>query len=156
MADLIIPEYRNPARNRHGTIDCEIEHPKLGWIPFTCDPDDAEPPIDSATLYDRIEAAGGIADYVAPPVPLQTLSRPAFLFMMSKIGVSKQDVYALINAMPEETTEQQDAKTLARLVFDETQFFKRDNALLNTLATAKGLTEEQVDAAWRQGQALKW
>jgi hypothetical protein len=36
-------EYRNPEFNEHGTIDCEIEHPDLGWIPFTADPNDVEP-----------------------------------------------------------------------------------------------------------------
>jgi hypothetical protein len=36
-------EYRNPTRNENGTIDCEINHPDFGWIPFTASPDDPEP-----------------------------------------------------------------------------------------------------------------
>ena len=35
-------EYRNAVLNDNGTIDCEINHPDLGWIPFTADPDDPE------------------------------------------------------------------------------------------------------------------
>ena len=35
--------YRNAAYNAIGTIDCEIEHPNFGWIPFTADPNDVEP-----------------------------------------------------------------------------------------------------------------
>lgn len=35
-------EFRNPTYNHLGTIDCEINHPTLGWIPFTADPDDPE------------------------------------------------------------------------------------------------------------------
>lgn len=35
-------EYRNPRYNRWGTIDVEINHPALGWIPFTASPDDPE------------------------------------------------------------------------------------------------------------------
>ena len=35
--------YRNAKFNDVGTIDCEIEHPKLGWVPFTASPDDVEP-----------------------------------------------------------------------------------------------------------------
>jgi len=66
----IIPEYRSPAWNAAGTIDCEINHPQHGWIPFTCDPDDASPPIDSAALYGEIEATGGIA-----PAPVPTLAK---------------------------------------------------------------------------------
>jgi hypothetical protein len=34
---------RNSVYNSQGTIDCEIEHPKFGWIPFTADPNDIEP-----------------------------------------------------------------------------------------------------------------
>lgn len=36
-------EYRNPNRNDDGTINCEINHPVYGWIPFTASPDDVEP-----------------------------------------------------------------------------------------------------------------
>jgi hypothetical protein len=35
-------ETRNPVLNENGTIDCEINHPHLGWIPFTASPDDVE------------------------------------------------------------------------------------------------------------------
>ncbi|WP_353981688.1 DUF4376 domain-containing protein [Salinicola endophyticus] len=35
--------WRNPTRHADGTLDCEIEHPTLGWIPFTASPDDPEP-----------------------------------------------------------------------------------------------------------------
>lgn len=33
---------RNIQNNSFGTIDCEIEHPDYGWIPFTASPDDVE------------------------------------------------------------------------------------------------------------------
>jgi hypothetical protein len=36
-------KYRNAEYNALGTIDCEIEHPNFGWIPFTADPSDVEP-----------------------------------------------------------------------------------------------------------------
>lgn len=35
-------EIRNPIYNRSGGINCEINHPDLGWIPFTALPDDPE------------------------------------------------------------------------------------------------------------------
>jgi hypothetical protein len=35
---------RSPRWNAGGeTIDCEIEHPHFGWIPFTASPHDPEP-----------------------------------------------------------------------------------------------------------------
>lgn len=35
-------EIRNPLLNPDGTIDCEIEHPVYGWIPFTANQNDVE------------------------------------------------------------------------------------------------------------------
>jgi hypothetical protein len=32
----------------------------------------------------------------------------------------------------------------------------RDNSLLNTLADAQGLTEAEVDAAWRIAEGVTW
>lgn len=87
----------------------------------------------------------------APPEPFGDLSRPAFIFMMGKLGITKQNVYDLIDQMPDG-----DEKTLARIVFDEQQSFARDNALLATLTAAAGLTTQQVDDAWRTGESLTW
>jgi hypothetical protein len=58
-------EYRNPVFNSFGTIDCEIEHPEFGWIPFTADPNDVEP--IGAEVFNA--AKGSAAPYVAPPPP---------------------------------------------------------------------------------------
>jgi hypothetical protein len=35
-------ETRNEVRLENGNIDCEFNHPKYGWIPFTADPNDCE------------------------------------------------------------------------------------------------------------------
>lgn len=35
-------QVKNPQYNKSSTIDCEIEHPQFGWIPFTASPDDPE------------------------------------------------------------------------------------------------------------------
>jgi hypothetical protein len=57
-------KYRNPIYNRFGTINCEIEHPTYGWIPFTATPTDPEE--YGRILYEEILAAGNIA----PQVPI--------------------------------------------------------------------------------------
>jgi hypothetical protein len=54
---------RNLYRNRHGTIDMEIEHPVYGWIPFTASPDDSEP--HGRALY--AEAASGALGKLEEP-----------------------------------------------------------------------------------------
>jgi len=35
-------QIREAKFNASGTIDCEIEHPQFGWIPFTANADDVE------------------------------------------------------------------------------------------------------------------
>ncbi|MBA85232.1 MAG: hypothetical protein CML60_10500 [Rhodobacteraceae bacterium] len=57
-------EFRNPAYNARGTIDCEVLHPSMGWVPFTASPDDQE--AQGREVYADIMEAGGIADYVPP------------------------------------------------------------------------------------------
>jgi len=61
--------YRNPTYTSDGAIDCEIEHPDYGWIPFTASADDAEQ--HGRDLFAAITDAGGIAPYVPPtPAPI--------------------------------------------------------------------------------------
>ncbi|MDX5413413.1 MAG: hypothetical protein LPK02_10245, partial [Rhodobacterales bacterium] len=57
------PEHRNPTFNALGGIDCEINHPDFGWIPFTASPDDPEP--IGAAIFAAAQAEA--APYVAPP-----------------------------------------------------------------------------------------
>jgi hypothetical protein len=57
--------FRNPQFNAFGTIDCEIEHPVFGWIPFTASPSDSVP-----TGPEIFAAAQSVAaPYVPPPDP---------------------------------------------------------------------------------------
>lgn len=49
-------EWRNPRYNHVGTIDCEVNVPGLGWVPFTASPDDVEE--HGRALYAEILASG--------------------------------------------------------------------------------------------------
>ena len=64
-------EYRNAKHIANGLIDCEINHPDHGWIPFTCDPADTGALFDVVALYDAMAADPETAPYVyVPPAPL--------------------------------------------------------------------------------------
>lgn len=43
MSEPITVQFRNVQPIDGDRFDCEILHPKEGWIPFTADPDDVEP-----------------------------------------------------------------------------------------------------------------
>lgn len=57
-------EYRNAIYNAHGTIDVEIDHPILGWIPFTASPGDPEG--FGRAVYEAV-SQGDVAPYLATP-----------------------------------------------------------------------------------------
>jgi hypothetical protein len=62
----VITEYRNAAYIQNGWINVEINHPDMGWVPFTCDPNDSASLIDTQQLFDLIESNGDAAAYVPP------------------------------------------------------------------------------------------
>ena len=59
-------EYKNAKFIENNSIDCEINHPKLGWIPFTVDKSDTGSDIDVVNLYNEIISSGNVAPYVPP------------------------------------------------------------------------------------------
>lgn len=62
---MSLPEFRNAKWAEDGVaIDCEINHEKYGWIPFTCVENDGGALFDTTALYAQLLAAGP-ADYVA-------------------------------------------------------------------------------------------
>lgn len=47
-----IPEFKNAKFSGNtDAIDCEINHPQYGWIPFTCAQNDNGAEFDTSTLY---------------------------------------------------------------------------------------------------------
>lgn len=62
-------DIRNPTYTKDGRIDCEIDHPIYGWIPFTADQNDVEE--HGREIYAKALAMSP-AKYVAPPQRLPT------------------------------------------------------------------------------------
>ena len=54
-----------------GVIDCEINHPKFGWIPYTLDPADTDQTINNAALLQAMQANNDVSDYVPPTPPTE-------------------------------------------------------------------------------------
>jgi len=71
--------YRNARyiNNNNGWIDCEINHPDHGWIPYTLDPADTDMTVNNDDLLAAMAAKGDVAPY-APPTQVEldaTLSK---------------------------------------------------------------------------------
>ena len=58
--------YRNAKYIDDTRIDCEIEHPVHGWIPYTLDPADTDMTINNGELLAAMTAAGDVAAYIPP------------------------------------------------------------------------------------------
>lgn len=59
-------DYRNPIYTVDGRINCEVNHPEFGWVPFTADPNDVA--AHGRAIFSKITEAGDIAPYVAPVI----------------------------------------------------------------------------------------
>lgn len=134
--------FRNPAFNRFATIDVEIEHPVLGWIPFTVNPQDEGAGFDVAALDAAIRQAGNIAPFVPPPPPGPTVppqiskvqfvraSRAAGYWDAYRAQVEAHPDWAYITEIP------------------------RTDPMVLGLAQSLGFTDAQLDALWIAGAAL--
>lgn len=60
---------RNAKHNADGSIDCEIQHPKHGWIPFTAAANDIEAHGRAVHAACLSGDAGEVAPYVPPDPP---------------------------------------------------------------------------------------
>ncbi len=58
--------YRNAKYLDGARIDCEINHPTYGWIPFTCDPTDTGAAFDVIALFNTMAADPATAFYIPP------------------------------------------------------------------------------------------
>lgn len=67
-------EYKNAKFIENDRIDCEINHPRLGWIPFTLDKSDVGSDIDVIQLYNDITSSGNVDPYI-PPTEEELLER---------------------------------------------------------------------------------
>ena len=58
--------YRNAKYIGSTRIDCEIEHPDFGWIPYTLDPADTDMTVNNDDLLADMAVNGDVAPYVPP------------------------------------------------------------------------------------------
>ena len=58
--------YRNAKYmdSNHTIIDCELNHPEYGWVPYSLNPDDTDMTIDNNELLAVMTTNNDIADFV--------------------------------------------------------------------------------------------
>ena len=138
---------RNAKHKANGMIDCEIEHPVYGWIPFGASPDDIEE--HGRAIYAELIAGehGAIEPYIAPPEPtaaeiLQAKREAAVLtrreFYQAVYVAGLRDAVNGLKSDP--------ATPIPVLIdMEEAQEYKRTWPTLVQAAAQLGVTDEQLD-----------
>ena len=72
-----ITQYKNAKKiNEDGDIDCEINHPTHGWIPFTLNLKDTGSSVDIKKLHNKIILEKQVQEY-QPPSDEQVIAEKA-------------------------------------------------------------------------------
>ena len=141
-------DIRNAQFNSAGTIDCEIDHPRHGWIPFTADPNDAEPL--GAQVFDAVKDTA--AAYIPPPEPTPEEILAAERAEMSCRAASmrrvlhRMDLLAQVQAIADSDPE-------ASIVWEYETVYKRNDPFVEALGV-EAFTPEQIDDLFREAMKL--
>ena len=104
-------------------IDCEINHPKLGWIPYTLDLKDTDNTIDNVSLINSMRQNNDVAAYI-PPTEEEILAEQEILVRQQRLYLlqTKVDPIASNNLRWSELTEseQDDIKLYRQGLLDIT------------------------------------
>lgn len=87
--------FRNAKYIKNGWIDCEVEHPKFGWIPFTCDPNDTGAAFDTKELFDRMKASNTVAAYVPPTQEELNAAQMQVVISQRNVLLQQSDILVL-------------------------------------------------------------
>ena len=133
---------KNPQYNSVGTIDLEYNHPSFSWIPFTASPTDTE------ELGRKLYAAamsgefGEIAPYVQPPEP--PVVPPSVVSMrQARRALLQQNLLSAVQPAIDSLPSPE--KEAAQIDWEYAQEVKRSDPLVQSLAVALELTEEDLD-----------
>lgn len=90
-------EVRNPVYNKQGSIDCEINHPEYGWIPFTASSNDIE--LHGREIY-NIVLEMNPDTYVEPIIPSPSIEELAETARLKRNTLLSQSDWTQISDAP--------------------------------------------------------
>ena len=151
--------YRNAQRLENGWIDCEINHPDYGWIPYTLNPKDTDMTVNNDDLLAAMVANGNVAPYIPPTQEeLDAIAAQALAYARSRMVASAfqtreaLDLVGKLDAV-EAAILQADATT--KRAWTYATEFRRGSPTIATMATALSLTDEDVDALFTLAMSIE-
>lgn len=139
-------EFRNLRYNRHGSIDCKINHPQFGWIDFTAAVDDPEP--STAGIYAAImESEEPIAPY-EPPEPEPPTIPDRVTARQFKLQLLADGLLASVEGWI--ATQDQ----AVQIAYGSSGTFLRTEPMMQAGFAALGFTDQQIDDFFVAAAAL--
>ncbi|AGC35618.1 hypothetical protein RHEph02_gp051 [Rhizobium phage RHEph02] len=93
-----------------------------------------------------------VAKYMSDPTGLLDAFKPLTPIRlelgMLYLNLVPDQVAAAIDALPEPD------RTIAKIYWNRTEWFKRDDPILARVSAVFGLTEQQIDEAWKYAEQL--
>lgn len=138
-------EIKNPIYTANGNINCEINHPKHGWIPTTASPDDPH----TADVFAAAEALGPAA-YVPPPPPTIEEQRAVMRCspVQMRIALKRAGLLDQVQAIA-------DADAEASIVWEYATQIVRNSPLIDALGGENGFTPEEIDNLFTAAMAVE-
>lgn len=146
-------EFKNARYNSLGGIDCEINHPAYGWIPYTLGEDDE----------DLLKSIGNnIQEYDESSEPTEeevkeywrkyaSLTRAQFCVAIKRAGILPPDeaIEAAKGNWPQTFSDALKGLPVdedeAQIVWASVTTIPRNDVVLEAIRVAAGMTEEEVD-----------
>jgi len=141
-------EFRNPAYNEHGTIDCEINHHDYGWIPHTI-------PADENPELQAMAVEANPTPYVAPPA--QTQEQALAQERLTMTCTPMQGILALGETQWGVILTYRDTQATwaEKVIVDGAQTWVRNSQNIAFFQYLLGLTDTQVDDLFRLAATLE-
>lgn len=136
-------ELRNPAFTADGGIDCEINHPVYGWIPYTAE-------IGGEVFNEAAQLSP--TPYIAPDLPDPLIAERAAM-VASRFQTRAALYVAGLLPMVEDSIARADP--LTQMAWAEAVIFKRASPTIAKLAEGLGLDEATIDELFRSAMAIE-
>lgn len=143
-------DFRNAAYNAFGGIDCEINHPLFGWIPFTANLSDPEP-LGAAVFAAAQEVAEPYVEPVIDPAAVLAEERAGMVVsrFQARAAMLQADLLAAVEAAVAA------ADPMTQLAWSDATEWRRTSPTIATLGAALGLTEAQLDDLFRAAALIE-
>lgn len=136
---------RNAKYTETGTIECEIEHPEFGWIPFHATQND---PDEKGRLVYEEAVQGTVAAYEPVSISEEDRLNNWRLFArvtprQARLALIQNGLLAGVDAAIDAIEEPD--RSIVATEWQYASVIERSSPWINTMASALGLTDEQMD-----------